>query len=149
LQLPANAQQLTRDSLQCWTDDKGWIENEVILAYFKEIVLAHRRHETLFITPENFVYKHHKLATIINIRTPWIVFTRNVTTTSVSTRNTTSTSCTHQICNHHGCPHGKCYYRQCYHHKCYHHLKVSCCYTLAMGSILAVLEGRNPFTKSS
>jgi hypothetical protein len=42
LQSPANAQQLTRDSLQCLIDDEGWIENEVILAYFKEIVMAHQ-----------------------------------------------------------------------------------------------------------
>ncbi len=41
LQSPADCQQLTRDSLQCLQDDEGWIENKVILAYFKEIVLAH------------------------------------------------------------------------------------------------------------
>ena len=35
---------------------EGWIEDEVILAYFKQIVLAHRRDETLLVTPENFVY---------------------------------------------------------------------------------------------
>jgi archaellum component FlaG (FlaF/FlaG flagellin family) len=29
LESPSNAQQLTRDSLQCLIDDKGWIENEV------------------------------------------------------------------------------------------------------------------------
>ncbi len=42
LESPANAQQLTRDSLQCLIDNKGWIENEVILAYCQEIVLAHQ-----------------------------------------------------------------------------------------------------------
>jgi hypothetical protein len=36
LQSPADCQQLTRDSLQCLIDDKRWIENEVILAYFKD-----------------------------------------------------------------------------------------------------------------
>ncbi len=56
MQSLANAQQLTQDSLQCLIDDKGWIENEVILAYFKEIVMAHRRDETLFVSLENFVY---------------------------------------------------------------------------------------------
>jgi Ulp1 family protease len=56
LELPANAQQLTRDSLQCLQDAEGWIVDEVILAYYQEIVLAHRRDETLLVTPDNFVY---------------------------------------------------------------------------------------------
>ncbi len=56
LESPADAQQLTRDSLQCLIHDEGWIENEVILAYYREIVLAHRRDETLLVTLDNFVY---------------------------------------------------------------------------------------------
>jgi hypothetical protein len=55
LESPANAQQLIRDLLQCLINDKGWIVDEVILAYFKEIVLAHRQHDTLFVSLENCI----------------------------------------------------------------------------------------------
>jgi hypothetical protein len=63
LELPVNAQQLMRDSLQWLQDNERWIENEVILAYFKEIVLAHRRLETLFVSLENCIrWQFDKLA---------------------------------------------------------------------------------------
>jgi hypothetical protein len=43
LESPANAQQLTRESLQCLIDDNGWIENEVILRSKRILTLLNKR----------------------------------------------------------------------------------------------------------
>jgi hypothetical protein len=43
LESPANAQQLTRDSLLCLQDDEGWIENEVILRLKRILTLLNKR----------------------------------------------------------------------------------------------------------
>ena len=58
LQAIPNYRQLiiNNNLLKCLRDARGWLETEVILMYFQEVILEHRRNVTLLVNPENFLF---------------------------------------------------------------------------------------------
>ena len=61
LQAIPNYRQLiiNNNLLKCLRDARGWLEKEVILMYFQEVILEHCRDVTLLVNPENFLFNEN------------------------------------------------------------------------------------------